>query len=276
MSPSRSAAVARTATRLLLSDPAPVLMTAVMPMVFAPFVLPSARAQLRLSGYPHANGSEQVVPGLAVLFSFMSMALVCSLFFREHAWGTWERLRVTGISVWVVAAGKVAPLFAALVLQTLVAMAAAGLLFGYRPNGSLLALGLVVLVLEATVTAFGVLMVASFRTMDMAMVVGNLAGMVMAGGRRRVCPRIGSAPLGRDAGPPHAHLLGARRAQASVARRRRSRRCAAPGRGGRGLRHGLRRCCCAGLAARSGEGRYDMKVLYPWLRRRHHRRTSLG
>jgi ABC-2 type transport system permease protein len=177
----RSLVTARTGARLLLADPAPVLMTAVMPLLFVPFLLPSARAQLRLSGYPAANGTEQLVPGVAVLFSFLSMMLVGTLFFREHAWGTWDRLRASGTSMVDIALGKVAPLYVAFVGQMLVVLVLCRLLFGFRPNGSLLALAVVVAVLEAAVTAFGVLMVALFRTMDLAMMVGNLGGMVMAG-----------------------------------------------------------------------------------------------
>jgi ABC-2 type transport system permease protein len=177
----RSLAVARTGGRLLLSDPAPMLVTIVMPLLLAAFLQPATRAQLRLAGFAHANGSEQLVPGLAVMFAFLSTALVGTLFFREHAWGTWQRLRASSASTLDIVVGKVIPLYACLLAQMAVLFVAGHFLFGYRPNGSIVALALVIAVLVATLVAFGVLLVAVFSTMDQALVVGNLGGMVMAG-----------------------------------------------------------------------------------------------
>ncbi len=177
----RSLAVARTSTWLLLRDPAPVVVTIAMPLLLAPFLVPAARAQLHLAGYTHANGSEQVVPGVAVMFAFMSSQLVGTLFFREHAWGTWDRLRASPASTLDIVLGKVAPLFAVQLAQAFLLLWLGGLLFGYHPNGSPVALVTVVTALAAMLVAFGVMLVALFSTMDMALVLGNLGGLVMAG-----------------------------------------------------------------------------------------------
>jgi ABC-2 type transport system permease protein len=170
----RSSAVAYTGLRLLLRDPAPMLVTLVMPVVLAAFLVPGAKAQLRLAGYTAANGSEQVIPGVAVMFAFLGTQLVGTLFFREHAWGTWDRLRTSSATTLDILVGKSAPLFVVQLAQFALLLAAGRMLFGYHPTGSLLALAIVA-------TCFVAMLVAIFSTMDLALVLGNLGGMVMAG-----------------------------------------------------------------------------------------------
>jgi ABC-2 type transport system permease protein len=178
---SRSVAIARTGTRLLLADPAPLTVTIVMPLLFAAFLMPSTRAQLRAEGYATATGAEQLIPGLGIMFAFLGVALVGTLFFREHAWGTWDRLRASSASTLDVVVGKVVPLYVCQLLQLVVLFGAGRLLFGYRPSGSVLALAVVVAVFVAMLAAFGVMLVAVFSTMDQALVIGNLGGMLMSG-----------------------------------------------------------------------------------------------
>ncbi len=177
----RSLAVGRLSGRLLLSDPAPMIVTVAMPLILAPFLVPAARAQLQLAGYRAAGGGDQVIPGLAVLFAFLSTQLVGTLFFREHAWGTWDRLRASPASTADIVLGKVAPLYLAQLLQLAVLLAAGWLLFGFRPDGSVAALVLVGALFVAMVVAYAVMLVALCPTMDLALVLGNLGGMVMAG-----------------------------------------------------------------------------------------------
>ena len=178
---SRSLAIARTGTRLLLADPAPLTVTIVMPLLFAAFLMPATRAQLRAEGYAAATGAEQLVPGLGDKNTFLGVTLVGTLFFREHAWGTWDRLRASPASTLDVVVGKVVPLYVCQLLQLFVLFGAGRLLFGYRPSGSLLALAVVVAVFVAMLAAFGIMLVAVFSTMDQALVIGNLGGMLMSG-----------------------------------------------------------------------------------------------
>jgi ABC-2 type transport system permease protein len=177
----RSLAVSRLSTQLLLSDPAPMIVTIAMPLILAPFLVPAAKAQLQLAGYPAATGADQIIPGLAVLFAFLSTQLVGTLFFREHAWGTWDRLRASAAGTADIVLGKVAPLYLAQLVQVTVLLTAGWLLFGYRPDGSVLALAAVCATFCAMLVAYAVMLVAVCPTMDMALVLGNLGGMVMAG-----------------------------------------------------------------------------------------------
>lgn len=181
MSFTRSLAVARGSARLLLSDPAPVIAMTAVPLVFIPFLIPGARAQLQLAGATAATGAEHVVPGMLVLFCFLSVQTTVMLFFREHAWGTWDRLRAGSVGTSDLLLGKCLPSYAAMLGQCAIVLTVSALAYGFRITGTVLALVAVLMVFVAALTAFAVLLVALFPTMDQAMVIGNLVGMVLAG-----------------------------------------------------------------------------------------------
>lgn len=121
------------------------------------------------------------MPGMSVMFAFLSTTLIASLFYREHYWGTWDRLRASSASRLDLLLGKVAPLYICLLGQMVVLFALGIALFGYRPNGSYLAMALLLVAMVAAIVAFGVLLVVVFTSLDQAMIVGSLGGMVMSG-----------------------------------------------------------------------------------------------
>jgi len=181
MSWPRSAAVARTNLLLQLRDPASHLLMVLIPLVLIPFLLPTARAQLQLEGFPHATGAEQVVPGFGILFAFLSVQQVITGFFDEHVWGTWDRLRASAASTLDILVGKVSVAFAIQLAQLLAVLGLGSLLYGFRPTGSVLALLLVVVLFSAVLCCFGVMIVALASSRDLALTVANLVGMLMAG-----------------------------------------------------------------------------------------------
>ena len=135
MSLSRSWAVARTSWRLQMRDPAPIIAMTLLPLVLIAFLVQSAKAQLVLEGYPNASGADQVVPGFAVLFAFLSVEQVVSLFYREYAWGTWDRLRTTPASTADIVTGKVVVRFVVGPVQTTLVFVFGAALFGYLVFG---------------------------------------------------------------------------------------------------------------------------------------------
>ena len=181
MSLTRSSAIARTTIRVVAKDPAATIIMIAMPLIFIAFLRPSLEAQLALQGYQGASGAEAGVPGLAVLFAFLSIQTVCMLFFREHFWGTWQRVRAAGATGIELVVGKAGPLVMVILAQMAVVFLASAWLFDYRATGSLIALALLLLGIALCVVALGVLTVALLRTLDQAMIVGNMGGMVMAG-----------------------------------------------------------------------------------------------
>jgi len=164
-----------------------------MPLLLTAFLIPGARAELHAEGFPRASGAEQVVPGMAVMFAFLSVQLVCMLFYREHAWATWDRLRTSAASTAELVVGKVVPLYVCLLAQMAVLFIAGVAIFGYQLGGSWLALSAIVAVFVATLVLFGTMLVAVFKSLDQAMVLGNLGGMVMAGLGGAIAP-VSSLP----------------------------------------------------------------------------------
>jgi ABC-2 type transport system permease protein len=167
--------------RLLLADPGPIVITTAMPIVMMAFLQGTGRAVLRGAGFAGASGAEVVVPGMAVLFAFFGVGFIGTAFFSEHQWGTWDRLRASRAGSLEIVLGKILP-SAALMLGQLVVLFVAGvLLFGLRVNGSLLGVGVMMLVSIAVLVAVSMLFTALLKTANQLMAVVNMAAMVLAG-----------------------------------------------------------------------------------------------
>src|SRR5690625_853430 len=176
-----SLAVAALDQRILRRDPAPVLVMTVVPLLFVPFLMPGARAQLVDLGHPHATGAEYAVPGLAILFSLLNAQQVITGFFRESDWGTWHRLRIAPVSFSGLVVGKSLTALAAQLLQLVVVLVGGGLLFGYRPNGSVPGLLVIAVLFSTTMVCFGMFLFALCRTENQALTLSNIVAMAMAG-----------------------------------------------------------------------------------------------
>ena len=110
-----------------------------IPLIIIPFMLPSYRDSLRAQGHLSANGSEQALPGFAILFAMFSLQLVLQLFFQEHEWHTWDRMRVSAVSLLDLVMAKLSVSSMVQVIQVALVMLIGTALYHYRPNGSLLA-----------------------------------------------------------------------------------------------------------------------------------------
>ncbi|HLS61979.1 MAG TPA: ABC transporter permease [Ruania sp.] len=176
-----SLAVAALDVRILRRDPAPVLVMTVVPLLFVPFLMPGARAQLVDLGHLQATGAEYAVPGLAILFSLLNAQQVITAFFREQGWGTWHRLRIAPVPFPGLIVGKSLTALAAQCLQLVVVLVGGGLLFGYRPNGSPIGVLVVAALFSAVMVCFGMLLFALCRTENQALTLSNIVAMAMAG-----------------------------------------------------------------------------------------------
>lgn len=176
----RFMAIARLNLLIQLRDPTPTILMTIIPLILTPFMIPSFKTLLISEGYASATGAEQVVPGMAVLFSFLSVQFIVQSFFDEHTWGTWPRLRSTAATPADIIMGKTAVIYLIQAVQLIVVLAA-GSLYGYRPNGSIAALVIVALVFSAVLTAFGVVLSLWIRSENTALALASLVGMLMAG-----------------------------------------------------------------------------------------------
>ena len=126
--------------RLIARDPLPVMVLIVFPIITMAFVKPAFRAALQQTGYPHANGAEQVVPGQAVMNAFFIVSLTTFAFFSEYSFKTWDRLRASPATSPEIVLGKAIPRIAMVVVQLLVVLTVGVVVFGLHIAGDPLAL----------------------------------------------------------------------------------------------------------------------------------------
>lgn len=181
MSIHRSLAICRHEIRVLRGDPFPVIVLFVMPLVLMAFVKPQLRFVLEHEGFEGANGAEQAVPGMAVLFSLFLVTFVALPFLDEHSWGTWDRLRASWATHLEIIIGKAAPRLALAVLQQALLFAVGLALLDLRVAGSLVALSLVASALAFCLVALGLAVVAVARTVQQVIAIGNVGAIVFGG-----------------------------------------------------------------------------------------------
>lgn len=176
-----SVAIAKQELRVLRGDPASLALLLAMPLLLAAFTVPVYRATLVIQGHPDASGAEQAVPGMAALFGVFIVQFLGLSFFREHGWGTWDRLRASQVPMAEILLGKVFVSAVLLACQQVVIFAAGVLLLGLRIRGSLLALALVGACLALSLLAFALACIAVCRSMQQLSIVVNLGSLVFAG-----------------------------------------------------------------------------------------------
>lgn len=177
----RVLAVAEHETLEVIRDPFPYLVLVGMPLVVMAFVSPSYRILLQSQGFPSANGAEQAVPGMAVMFVFFLLGNIGFSFFQERDWSTWGRLMTTNATRLEVIAGKVLPYFVVVVIQQVGLLLAGRVLFSLDLGVSLLSLFAVAVSLAACLAACGVAVVAWTSTPQQVSAVQTLGTMVLAG-----------------------------------------------------------------------------------------------
>jgi ABC-2 type transport system permease protein len=176
----RSTALMAHEVHVTLRDAAPLAVVLIIPLAMG-FAKSSLGSALRDVGYLHANGAEQVVPGLSILLCFMMITFVGEAFFREHRWGTWERLRASELRPWEIMLAKLVPLYAyflfALVLLFGVGFAVLGLEWPRAP----LAIVPLLLALPLCLVTLGVALVSFSRSNMQLSAMADVCGLALAG-----------------------------------------------------------------------------------------------
>jgi ABC-2 type transport system permease protein len=181
MSLRRSLAVTKHELRLLLRSPGVLISLVAMPLMMMAFFKPLFKTTLHTEGFGSANGAEQAVPGLSVLFALFLVTFVAFGFFREHGWGTWQRLLSSAASPAEIMLGKVLPPALLAIVQQVVLFASSVLLLGLHISGSLIALLALVLALTICLVAFGLLCAAFVRDAERLNTIGNLGAILIGG-----------------------------------------------------------------------------------------------
>jgi ABC-2 type transport system permease protein len=166
--------------RVMFTDPSTVIFIIVMPLIMVALMQGLFAVALQAEGFANANGSEFAVPAMAVGFAAFGVGYSGFTFFRDHGWGTWDRLRATPASSVDILVGKVLPNVGVTFVQLALLFLLGGPLFGLEVRGSWLALFLLVAVLALALSAFGMLVTSVTRTMNQLNAVGSVGGMAMA------------------------------------------------------------------------------------------------
>ncbi len=199
MSPRRSAAIARNELRILRRDPMPLMVLLVMPVIMAALYRTTFRAALVVSGHPHASGSDFAVPAMIVQFGFFLVPFTGFLFFREHMWKTWPRLRASGARPAEIVLGKALPMILIGLAQIGVVLAAGVALLDLHATQSLVPLVVVAGLYVVTATVIGIAVTALVRTSQQLNAIGFLGATVLGA--------IGGALVPLSTLPPWTHHL---------------------------------------------------------------------
>lgn len=178
----RVRAVARHDLRILKSDPAFLLIFTIMPIAFMAFSVKSAEYALALQ-FPGRglNGAAFIVPGATVLFSGFLVGNIGFGIFREHGWGTWERLRSSPLSPGELMLGKTLVPMLTIGIQLTALLGGGALLFGLKIRGSMVAFLAVAVALAAMEVALGFLFLSICRSVIQLNALSN-AGAFLLGG----------------------------------------------------------------------------------------------
>lgn len=179
MSLRRSLALAGHELRLMRHEAGTLSTLVLLPLVMMAFLNPVFAGPLGEGS--SAAGSSLAVPGMSVLFSLFLIGHVGYLFFREHRFGTWERLRASPLSSAEVITGKALPAMFLCVLQQLLLFALSMALFGLRITGSLIALVAVAVGLSLCLVALGVAAAAYLRSAQRLNALSGVLAMVLGG-----------------------------------------------------------------------------------------------
>ena len=104
-----------------------------------------------------------------------------AVFYRDHGWGTWARLRETPASLGEVAVGKLLPLASLFATQQVVLMLTGVLFCGMRWRGSAPEGFCVLTGIVAIEISTGLVVAGFCKTINQVNVSGTVTGMVLAG-----------------------------------------------------------------------------------------------
>lgn len=168
----RSVALAGLDLRILRRDPVPVTMMTVMPLILMYFLKPL---------YGGEAGAGQAVPGLTVMFAFFLVGHVGFAFFREHGWGTWDRLRASPLHPVELVLGKALGPLLVHVLQLTVLVGLGSTIFGLPLRSGIGGVIAVAVTFAIFLVAFGVALVGICRSVMQLNAIANVGALLFAG-----------------------------------------------------------------------------------------------
>ena len=167
--------------RMVMDDPGVLVFLLLMPLLMMAVMKPLFALSLQADGFASASGAEQAVPGMAAMFATFSASFASFGFFREHGWGTWDRLRASSATTSDIMIGKLGPVLFISIAQLIGLFAIGVLLLDVAIAGSVTALVLIIIAFSLSMLAFGMAITAVSRTSLQLNMFANLGGIVFAG-----------------------------------------------------------------------------------------------
>jgi ABC-2 type transport system permease protein len=162
--------LARLEARLTFMSTFPFLLMIAMPILVIAFV---SRSQY--------GGPAQTVSGLQTMFGLFGVTIVGLAFFRDHGWGTWDRLRASPLRPIEMIIGKALPLVVMFAVQQTTLLIAGRLLFSMPWAGDIVATGSLIVAVVAVDVALGMLAVTCCRSVEEMTFAGYVGGILLAG-----------------------------------------------------------------------------------------------
>src|SRR6266568_7178608 len=123
--------------RLELRDGIVFIILIMIPVLLTLFIRDAMKAALAVDpATRNASGADQAIPGMAVMFLFYLANFEGISFFRDHTWGTWDRLRASRAGMREVVLAKVGVLFVIGVLQLAILFPIGRFALGLHIRGS--------------------------------------------------------------------------------------------------------------------------------------------
>lgn len=176
------AAIACNDLRLLGTDMSFLVVMTIAPLGFMAFSREAFGLALQTSRPDlHVSGAAFVVPAGTVLFSGFMVGNIGFWTFREHGWGTWERLRVADLSTVELMAGKAVVPILTLALQLVVLLGGGVVFFGLRLTGTWAAFLAVAAALALMEVTLGFMPLALCRSVMQLNAITNAGTLVLGG-----------------------------------------------------------------------------------------------
>jgi ABC-2 type transport system permease protein len=152
----------------------------VFPLLLIAFLKPMFALALNTHGYRGANGSEQVVPGEAVINGFYIVGMTSFAIFVEYGWNTWDRLRASNATSPEIITGKALPFLAVSIAQFLTIFAIGIPLFHLDSHGPLIAVIPLVIAFAICLVTLGIMITSVCRTIQQVSALA-FGGLVLFG-----------------------------------------------------------------------------------------------
>jgi len=179
--PKTARVIAKQHLRMLLDRPDVFLPMLLLPVIITGLMSPLLEPILVRHGYLHAAGADYVIPGMAILFSFVLVSDMAFTFLQEYEWKTWPRLVASPASGADILVGKAVPALVLLLLQGAALFLLGHALFGFEVRGSIGSLMVVEAAIAACALGFGLFLVGVSSNARQVNLFANLGALVLVG-----------------------------------------------------------------------------------------------